>query len=413
MSVSPRSTTVRHDWGNDDSNTPILHVDMDSFFAAVELLEHPELVGKPVIVGGVGNRGVVTSATYEARAFGVRAGQPINQARRMAPTAIVLPVQHGLYSEYSKKVMELLSRITPDLEPVSIDEAFLDVSGSVRRLGTPVQIGQQIRTQIREELGLPASVGIASTKSVAKIASAHAKPDGLLLVPKERTTDFLHGLPVGAIWGVGRRTGELLTQRGIETVGDLANTDLALLSRWVGEASARHLHDLSWGRDLRPVAPRAREKSISSERTFEQNVVSKKELDRFVLSASHQCARRLREGGFLAWTVTLKLRNADFKTITRSKTLTAPTDVGSVVASAAADLLDHEGIPRGGARLAGVGVSGLVDQESGIPVLLDEDPRRREAEQVMDRAAERYGPDSLIPATLLKRANGLTAPESD
>ncbi|MFZ1382506.1 MAG: DNA polymerase IV, partial [Scrofimicrobium sp.] len=231
MSISPRSSSVRRDWGTDDSETPILHVDMDSFFASVELKEDPELRGKPVVVGGLGNRGVVTSATYEARARGVRAGQPIGQARQLVPGAVFLPGRHHLYSEYSARVMDLLGKVTPDLEPLSIDEAFLDVSGSVRRLGSPLSIGEQIRRDIRERIGLPASVGIASTKSVAKIASAHAKPDGLLLIPSDRTVEFLHSLPVGALWGVGRKTGQILIGRGIDTVGDLANTELSLLSR--------------------------------------------------------------------------------------------------------------------------------------------------------------------------------------
>ncbi|WRS29445.1 DNA polymerase IV [Actinomycetaceae bacterium MB13-C1-2] len=413
MSISPRSSSARRDWGTDDSETPILHVDMDSFFASVELKENPELQGKPVVVGGLGNRGVVTSATYEARAHGVRAGQPIGQARQLVPGAVFLSGRHGLYAEYSARVMDLLGKVTPDLEPLSIDEAFLDVSGSVRRLGSPLTIGERIRREIRAQIGLPASVGIASTKSVAKIASAHAKPDGLLLIPSDRTVEFLHSLPVGALWGVGRKTGQILTSRGIDTVGDLANTELSLLSRWVGEASARHLLELAWGRDARAVGPRAREKSISTERTFSENVLDRSELDRFVLSASHQCAKRLRAASLLGWTVVLKLRSGDFKTITRSRTLSAPTDVGSVVAHAAAQLLAAEGLPRGGVRLAGVGVSGLVGTDSGVPVLLDEDPRKRVTEQTMDRARERYGPQALLPASLLRRAESLNKPQSD
>ena len=202
MSNAPRDARAKRDWGSDDSATPILHVDMDSFFAQVEMREDPSLVGRPIIVGGTSGRGVVTSATYEARALGVRAGMPTSRARALCPTAAFIPGSHSLYRRYSRQVMEILATVTPDLEQVSIDEAFLDVSGARRRLGPPTRIARLIRSRIRESVGLPASVGIAATKSVAKIASSHAKPDGLLLIPAPATVDFLHGLPVGALWGL-------------------------------------------------------------------------------------------------------------------------------------------------------------------------------------------------------------------
>lgn len=403
MSVSPRSGAAKRDWGTDDSQTHVLHVDMDSFFASVELLQRPDLVGEPVVVGGLGNRGVVTSATYEARAFGVHAGQPIGQARQMCPQATFLPGRHSVYGDYSRQVMEILSQVTPDLEPVSIDEAFMDVSGAVRRLGPPTQIAADLRAAIRERVGLPASVGIAATKSVAKIASAHAKPDGVLLIPADSTAQFLHSLPIGALWGVGKQTERILRQRGLETVGDLANTPLDRLTRWLGQAHARHLLDLSWGRDPRTVAPRAREKSVSTEQTFGTNVTDRTELSRFVLGAAHQCAKRLRAAGLLGWTVTLKLRSGDFKTITRSRTLTAPSDTGRELAEAAGRLLAKEIIPRGGVRLIGVGVSGLVGREAGVPVLLGEDRRGRDAELVMDRAGKRFGSGAVVPAALITK----------
>ncbi len=402
MSVSARSSSAKRDWGSDDSGTPILHVDMDSFFAAVEVLEDPELEGKPVIVGGLGNRGVVTSATYPAREKGVRAGQPMRQARSRCPEAVVVPGRHGLYREYSKRVMALLGQITDVVEPLSIDEAFLDVSGARRRLGPPVHVANLLRRRMRQEIGLPISVGIASTKSVAKIASAHAKPDGVLLIPAEQTVTFLHSLPIGALWGVGRQTESMLKVRGIDTIGQLAHTDISVLSRWIGETGAYRMHDLAWGRDDRSVGPRPREKSISTERTFGENLIDRSDLERFVLYAAHQCARRLREAELLGWTVTLKLRDAKFATITRSKTLVAPTDVGRVIAQAAHELLRRERIPQGGIRLAGVGVSGLASDESGVPVLLDEDPRDRNTELVMDLVSRRFGADVLKPASLIK-----------
>lgn len=409
MSVAARSSSARRNWGTDDSQAEILHVDMDSFFASVELLERSDLVGSPVVVGGTGTRGVVTSATYEARGFGIHAGMPIGRARSLCPSAIFLPGRHSLYKEYSGRVMQILSEVSEAFEPLSIDEAFLDVSGARRRLGSPVEIAIGLRLRIKRELGLPASVGIASVKSVAKIASAHAKPDGLLLVPASQTVNFLHSLPIGALWGVGKQTEKTLVSKGIDTVADLAHTDISMLRRWLGDSAAIHLKDLSWGKDPRPVSPREREKSVSTESTFSVNVTSQSALERFILDASHQCARRLRELSLLGWTVTVKLRDKDFATITRSRTLTAPTDVGRQVATAALKLVRAQPIPRGGIRLAGVGVSGLVGIEEGIPTLLDEDPRDRDAELAMDLAVEKFGKSALLPASLLTDSRGESA----
>lgn len=401
MSVAPRGQT-RKQWGDDDSGAPILHVDMDSFFASVEVLLQPGLAGQPVIVGGLGNRGVVTAATYEARAFGVRAGMPIGRARTLCPHGVFLPGRLDAYREHSRRVMGVLSQFSPKFEPISIDEAFLDVSGARRLLGSPVQVATQIRQRVREEVGLPASVGVASVKSVAKIASAHAKPDGLLLIPADRTTEFLHGLPIGALWGVGRRTEESLKSRGIDSIGDLAEVPLAELARWLGQLQARQLHSLAWGIDDRPVSPASREKSVSTERTFAENIVDPERMRQFVLEAAHDCARRLRKEGLLAWTVTVKLRDPTFSTVTRSKTLVAPTDVGREIAAQAMALFDAKPMPRGGLRLAGVGASGLVDATSGVPMLLDEDPRPRATEVVMDEARRKFGAAALGPAALLK-----------
>ena len=205
MSRAPRNENVRRDWGGDDTATPIMHVDMDAFFAAVELVDRPELRGLPVIVGGA-HRGVVLSATYEARAAGVQSAMPMSRARALCPQAIVIPPDHRRYCDVSKSVMRILGDITPVIEPLSIDEAFLDVSGARRRIGSPARIGELIRARIADELDVAASVGIASTKFVAKLASSHAKPDGMLLIPHEATVPFLHSLPVGALWGVGERT---------------------------------------------------------------------------------------------------------------------------------------------------------------------------------------------------------------
>ncbi|WP_099332121.1 DNA polymerase IV [Actinomyces minihominis] len=401
MSVAPRGKP-KPNFGDDDSQTPILHVDMDSFFASVEVLLNPDLKGRPVIVGGTGNRGVVTAATYEARAYGVRAGMPIGRARSLCSGAVFIQGRHDVYAEYSGRVMKVLRSLSPRVEPISIDEAFMDVGGARRQLGSPVRVAYLVRAKIKDEVGLPASVGVASTKSVAKIASAHAKPDGLLLVPADRTIEFLHPLPIGALWGVGRKTGEVLQTRGVDTIGQLANTPVQVLTGWLGAASAHALHALAWGRDTRPVGEREREKSISMERTFPQNVTSREELAAFVLAAAHDCAHRLRSIGMLAWTVTVKVRDGEFNTVSRSKTLLAPTDVGREVAETAEVLVDAIRFPKGGVRLAGVGVSSLVEDGDAIPMLLDDNPKVRATELAMDAAQARFGIGAIRPASLLK-----------
>ncbi len=401
MSNAPRDARAKRDWGSDDSATPILHVDMDSFFAQVEMRADPSLVGRPIIVGGTSGRGVVTSATYEARALGVRAGMPTSRARALCPHAAFVPGSHGLYRRYSQEVMGILATIAPALEQVSSDDAFLDVSGARRRLGSPLEIATLIRTRIRDSVGLPASVGIASTKSVAKIASSHAKPDGLLLIPHEATVEFLHGLPVGALWGVGGRTGAILDREGIDTIGDLAHAPLARLTKLLGVASAHHLHDLAWGIDPRPVAPARAEKSVGMERTFEEDVRSRAQIEEFILAASHDCARRLRAGGVVGWTIGIKMRGADFHTITRSVSLVAPTDTGRDIARAARELFAREDLPIGGVRLFGVRVEGLQARSGGVAVTLDRDERPAASERAMDQIRTKFGAGALAPATLL------------
>ena len=407
MSNAPRDARAKRDWGSDDSATPILHVDMDSFFAQVEMREDPSLIGRPIIVGGTSGRGVVTSATYEARALGVRAGMPTSRARALCPSAVFIPGKHGLYQRYSRQVMAILATVTPDLEQVSIDEAFLDVSGARRRLGSPTHIARLIRARIREAVGLPASVGIAATKSVAKIASSHAKPDGLLLIPQAATVNFLHGLPVGALWGVGGKTAAILDREGIDTIGDLANAPLTRLTKLLGVASAHHLHDLSWGIDPRPVAPTRAEKSVGIERTFEEDVRSRADIEEFILAASHDCACRLRAGGVVGWTVGIKMRGTDFHTITRSVSLVAPTDTGRDIAQAAQGLFAREDMPIGGVRLFGVRVEGLQSRSGGVAVTLDRDERPAASERAMDQIRDKFGAGALAPATLLgKKVSG-------
>lgn len=402
MSNAPRAR-VKPNWGEDDSQAPILHVDMDSFFASVELVEDPQLRGRPVVVGGTSNRGVVTSATYEARALGVRSGQPLARARRLCPQAAFLPVRHDLYRDYSRRVMEVLAQITPVVEKISIDEAFLDVSGARRRLGSPLQIAALIRQEIRDQVGITASVGIAANKSVAKIASAHAKPDGVLLIPASRTVEFLHTLPVWAIWGVGRRTQERLAEKGITTVEELAKADPQWLQQLLGVAAATSLHELAWGIDRRKVGEGQPEKSISVERTFEQNLTSRLQVEDFLYWASEKCASRLRRSGYAAWTVHLKLREANFATYSRSVRLSVPTDLTKQIAQAALGAFAEVVLPVGGYRLLGVGVSNLVSRQMGVPVALDEDPRDLDTERVIDRVRAKFGDKAVTRARLLKR----------
>src|ERR1700758_1591986 len=251
----------------DDSGCRILHVDMDAFYASVELRDQPGLAGQPVVVGGLSARGVVRSATYEARAFGVRSAMPVSRARRLCPQAVFIPPRHGLYGEVSKEVMAIFRSITPDVEPLSLDEAFLDVAGAQRRLGAPARIAQVIRMQVREQQGITCSVGVAPIKFVAKIASARCKPDGMLVVPAAGLLDFLHPLPVGALWGVGDRAEEVLARLGLRTIGDIAHVPEATLRRELGVAGA-HLHALAWGRDERSVIQKREEKSVGAEETF-------------------------------------------------------------------------------------------------------------------------------------------------
>ena len=288
MSRAPRAQGARRSWGTDDSATPVLHVDMDAFFASVELLEHPELRGRPLIVGGQDGRGVVSAASYEARAYGVNSAMPMARAHRLCPQAVVLPVRHGHYGAVSARVMEVLAEVTPLLEQVSIDEAFLDVSGARRRMGTPVQVATWIRSQIRQRVGVPASVGVAATKFVAKLASSHAKPDGLLLVPADATQDFLDVLPVGALWGVGDKSARALQRWGIRDVRALAATDVRRLEKILGPAAGRHLHDLAHGIDPRPVSPGREEKSVGTESTFFETITDRAHARRVLLDQTHQ-----------------------------------------------------------------------------------------------------------------------------
>lgn len=394
--------------GADDRGCPILHVDMDAFYASVSLLEHPDLVGQPVIVGGAAGRGVVLSATYEARALGVHSAMPMSRARRLAPHAHVVAPDFRRYSEASAGVMALFSSLTPLVEPLSLDEAFLDVRGAQRRLGSPRAIARLIRDRVHDEQGITCSVGVAATKFVAKLASTLSKPDGLLVVPPDRVVEFLHPLPVSALWGVGDKTAEQLTRLGLRTVGDIAATPPRTLARVLGDATGRQLADLAWGRDPRRVVSTAPDRSIGAEETFASDVDDAAVVTRELLRLSEKVAARMRARGYVGRTVSLKVRFADFTTLTRSRTLADPTDVAREVYAAARRLYDGLHLQRARVRLVGVRMSGLRDEETAPrQLLLDEEgPGWRDAEQAVDRLAARFGAHIVRPARLLDPPDG-------
>jgi DNA polymerase IV len=391
----------------DDSGCRILHVDMDAFYASVEIRDRPELTGKPVIVGGLGGRSVVLSATYQARAFGVRSAMPMSRARRLCPHAVVIPPRHGVYGAVSKEVMAIFRDVTPLVQPLSLDEAFLDVSGATRLLGSPAAIGQRIRREVADQQQITCSVGVAPNKFLAKLASVQCKPDGLLVIPADAVLDFLHPLPVSALWGVGERTGSTLARLGLRTVGDIARTPVKALEAELGQAAAAHLSALAWGRDGRGVETAVREKSVGAEETFGTDVADPEVVRRELLRLSRRTASALRSSGFAARTVVVKLRKADFKTITRSRTLAEPTDVTQRIYDTACDLYAASGLSgQARLRLVGVRATGLVPAEAAQTQLAlgERAASWRDAESAVDLISGRFGTDAIRPATLVNPA---------
>ena len=397
----------------DDEGCSILHVDMDAFYALASLLSRPELKGTPVIIAGGGNRGVVLSATYEARAFGVASAMPIARARRLCPQATVVAPDYARYERISRAVMAVFASVTPLVEPLSLDEAFLDVSGARRRLGTPRQIAQQIRDTIADEQGITCSVGVATTKFIAKLASGLAKPDGLLVVPEAEVVGFLHQLPVGALWGVGERTEEVLQRLGLHTVADIAHTPVDTLRRALGDNAGPALYALAWGRDSRPVMPTRRERSIGADETFSFDVDDPAYIHRELLKLSDRTAARVRAAGMVGRTISVKVRFSDFTTITRSKTLRDPTDVSRDIYATARALYDGLGLQRARLRLVGVRMEGLMDSDqSPMQGLLDEPEHGwRDADRAVDQASARFGAGAVRPASLVEGERSATAPK--
>lgn len=388
----------------DDSESNILHVDMDAFFASVELRDRPELKGLPVIVGHSGGRGVVTSATYEARKFGVHAAMSMTEAIRKCPKAVVIEPNHEKYSEVSEKLQEIYLSFTPLVEPLSVDEAFLDVTGSRKLIGTPIEIGKKLREKVFQEENITCSVGIAPTKFVAKLASTRAKPDGLLVVSPKEVIDFLHPLPVGALWGVGGKTEEVLKRLGLFKVSDIANLSLKTLKRALGEAIAEHLYELSWGRDERSVETNEPEKSVGNEETFSKDLDQAEDILREVLRLSEKVASRLRQAGLMGRTITLKVRFSNFSTITRSKTLIDPTDVAKEIYEVAKGLFEGLNLDQVRVRLVGVRVEKLIEEDKANRQLLlgESEKGWREIDKASDKANARFGDEAIKPARLLE-----------
>ncbi|VXB46277.1 DNA polymerase IV [Citricoccus sp. K5] len=404
-----RTLTSAETGGSDGSwDAVILHVDMDAFFLSVELLDHPELAGIPSLVAHRGGRSVVLSASYEARAFGVRSAMPLAHAQALCPGVAVVEPRHERYVSASSDVMRILESFTPTLEQLSIDEAFLDVSGARRRLGSPARIGALIREQVRERTGLPCTVGAAATKSVAKIASTRAKPDGLVVVPPERTRAYLDPLPVSALWGVGPVLRQRLVAAGLTTVADLAAQAPQRMERWLG-VQGPALLKLARGIDPRPVTPERETKSLGVEKTFEQDVRDPAELHRHLVALAHEGAIRLRRAGFRAGAVSVKVKAPDLSVKTRTMTLTTPVDSAGPLAEAAgsllAGLMDGQRMP---VRLLGIRAERLSGADEVVQeALLWEDESApadwSEADRVADDIRRKFPQAALKPATLVER----------
>jgi DNA polymerase-4 len=395
----------------------ILHVDMDAFYVSVELLRRPELRGKPVIVGGSGNRGVVAAASYEARAYGVHSAMPSTRAQRLCPEAIFLPGDHAHYGEVSGRVMDVFASFTPLVEPLSLDEAFLDVRGSIRLHGDPPVIAQCIRDRILDQEGLTCSVGVAPNKFLAKLASEAAKPRasrhgpqpglGVKVVAAGEELAFLHPLPVQALWGVGPATLERLQRLGVRTVGDLAALPVDNLRASVGDAAGRHLHELANARDPRPVVVDQRPKSIGHEETYATDRHDPAEIDLELVKLSDAVAARLRHAQLAGRTVTVKVRFHDFTTVTRQETLPAAVDSGVVILRSARALVAPID-PSPGVRLLGVSVSGLTDHAAEqLTLSLDDDTGQdaewSEVDGAVDAIRARFGARAIGPAALVGR----------
>lgn len=382
----------------------ILHVDMDAFFASVTERDHPELKGKAVVIGA-GVRGVVTSANYEARKFGIKAAMPVGRAQRLAPHAIFIPPDHKRYSEVSEHIMEIFHSFTPLVEPISLDEAFLDVTKAKRLLGDGRAIATAIRAKVEAQEGITCSVGIASSKFIAKLASQHCKPNGILEITDDRVLTFLHPLPVSALWGVGPKTNEALERLGLHTVGDIAQTPEQTLIRALGQAAGQSLYELAWGRDDRDVIPEEPDKSISAAETFDRDIDDPEIIAKEILRMCERASSRMRERSLFAKTITLKIRFADFTTINRSKTLPLPIDTTHEIYEIAKGLYEALSIGRARIRLVGVSLENLHTDSHEQLILGARESSWRELQGGIDAAKARFGSDSVRPGRLIDESD--------
>jgi DNA polymerase IV len=384
----------------------IIHLDMDAFYPSVEVLDNPELKCKPVIVGGSRERGVVSSASYEARKFGVHSAQPMATAMRLCPKGIFLPGRMSRYKEVSHQVFDIFFRFTPLVEPLSIDEAFLDVTGCTRLFGEPVEIAKKIKATVHKETGLTVSAGVAPSKFVAKIASDMSKPDGLTVVAADKVREFLDPLPISKMWGVGKVTQEAMEQLNIHTFRDLSRMPVQLLERKFGKYGVR-MHQLSIGIDDRDVIPEHDAKSIGHEDTFDENILDLDKAKKELLSQAERVARRMRREEVTGKTVTLKVKYSDFTLITRSVSLPEATDDAHEIYATACALLEKTQTGRRPVRLLGISMSGLQspDAEKQLSFLKKEEEslRKRKLHSALDSLHEKFGDKGVRPGTLFKK----------
>lgn len=380
---------------------PIIHIDMDAFFVECERLFDPTLKGKPVAVGGGGNRGVIASASYEARAFGVHSAMPTVRAKRLCPKLVLIPSDHGRYGEVSRQVFSLVEEEVPVVERLSIDEAFLDVSGLTLLYPHSRSVAVHLRKRIRHEVGIPASCGIASNKFLAKLASGKAKPDGIFVMEEDRQLALLHAFDVRAMWGVGEATYAGLERLGVKTIGDLAGVGDRALQRTFGRSAGNSLYRLSMGIDDRVVEPHGEAKSISNEQTYDEDLQSDEEIRNEVKRHADRLSTRLRQAHMEAKTVSIKIRFDSFETISRSLTLASPTAVGQDLMNAAVQLLDRAGVRGRRVRLIGVGGSALVPASQAVHQLATDRPASwDDLAEAVGEIRDRFGHDAVVPAVV-------------
>jgi DNA polymerase IV len=391
----------------------IAHADMDAFYAAIEQLDDPSLRGRPLLVGPPSSRGVVLTASYEARPYGVGSAMPMAKARRLCPKAVIVPPRFDRYQEVSATIMNVFSDFSPDVEALSLDEAFLDMSGSEQLFGDPQSMGRRLKTAIREATGLTASVGLSATKYVAKVASACQKPDGLTVVPPDEAKAWLAPLPVSWLWGAGPKTQVRLHQLGMHTIADVAEADVQFLSAKLGSAGL-HFHTLAHAEDPRPVIGRRASKSIGSEHTLDEDVYEKADIKFHLRRSADTIGRRLRKKSYVAFGVAVKLKTTDFQMVTRQQRFSEPTDVAERLYSVGVALLNHVDHP-GPFRLVGLVAYDLVDKNSLMQLeFFSAFARQRQLEVAIDGLADRFGTNVVYRADGLNKRPGMSvAPTLD